>query len=130
MVLAVRDLPGEVGDEERGVAYPADGIVDDFGGREGLVSAFVGEDPQAGAEEALDDGVDGPEGGAGGGGGDGGGRHVGVEEVEGRGEAGDVAGDVGETQGGVALEALLGDGADDVAHGVVGELELVAVGVD
>lgn len=53
-----------------------------------------------------------------------------MEEVEGCTEAGEVAGDVGERQGRVALEALLGDGADDVAHRVVGELELVAVGVD
>lgn len=42
VVLAVRDLPGEVGNQQRGVADPADGVVDDFRGREGLVAAFVG----------------------------------------------------------------------------------------
>lgn len=112
------------------MAEPANGIVDDLRGRESLVSALVGEDPEARAEESLDGGVDCPESGAERRRGDGGGRHVGVEEVESCGEAGNIAGDIVETQGGVALEALLGDGADDVSHGVVGDLEFVAVGVD
>lgn len=130
VVLAVRDLPGEVGDQEGGVADPPDGVVDDFRGRESLVSALVSQDPQPGAEETLDYGVHRPERRTSWCRGDIGGRNEGVEEVEGRSEAGEVAGDVVETEGRVALEALLGDGPDDVAHGVVWELELIAVGVD
>jgi hypothetical protein len=130
VVLPVRDLPGEIGDQEGGVAEPAYGIVDDLRGRESLVSAFVSQDPESGAEETLDRSVHRPERGAGRGGWYVLGRDEGVEEVECRGETGDVAGDIVQSQSGVALKALLGDGADDISHRVVGELELIAVGVD
>jgi hypothetical protein len=61
VVLAVGDLPGEVGDEKRGVGNEADRVVEHLGGREGLVAALVGHDPEAGAEQALDDRVAGPQ---------------------------------------------------------------------
>ena len=60
VVFAVRDLPGEVGDEEGGVEDPAGCVVEDFGGGEGLVAAFVGNDPEAGGEEALEEAVERP----------------------------------------------------------------------
>lgn len=130
VVLAVRDLPREVGDEQGRVADEAGSVVEHLGGRERLVAALVGQHPQACAEQALDHGVEGPEEGTRGGPG-----HVGrgdevVEEDEGEGEAGDVTGDVGQAAQAGALEAVLGDGAADVVDGEVGQLELVAVGIE
>lgn len=61
VVLAVRDLPREVGDEESRVENPANGVVKSLGGREGLVTTLVGNDPETGTEQALEDGVEGPE---------------------------------------------------------------------
>ena len=130
VVLAVRDLPREVGDQEGRVADEARGVVEHLGGREGLVAALVGQHPQAGAEEALDHGVQGPEGGAGGRPGDVIGGDEVVEEGKGEGQAGDVTGDVGQAAQAGALEAVLGDGIADVVDRVVGQLELVAVGVE
>lgn len=130
VVLAVGDLPAEVGHEQGRVEDPADGVVKDLGGAEGLVAALVGQHPHAGAEEALGEGVEGPEQGAQGRRGDVLGRHVRVEEVESGAETHDVAGDVVEAGGGRAFEAVLGDGIADVLDGVVGHLELVAVRVD
>lgn len=39
---------------------PADGVVDDLGWRESLVSTLVGEDPNTGSKESLNHGVDAP----------------------------------------------------------------------
>ena len=39
------------------MADPAGGVIENLGGREGLVAALVGENPETGAEETLDDGV-------------------------------------------------------------------------
>lgn len=61
VVLVVRDLPAKVGDEQGGVEEPAGDVVDEAGVGEGAVAALVGNDPETGAEEALQDGVDGPE---------------------------------------------------------------------
>lgn len=51
-------------------------------------------------------------------------------EEEGGSNADDVTGDVVETGGSRALEAAGRDGLADLLDGVVGDLELVAVGVD
>ena len=61
MVFAMGYFPGEIGDEERGVKDPAHSVVEGFGGREGLVPAFVGEDPETGGEDALEEAVERPE---------------------------------------------------------------------
>lgn len=53
-----------------------------------------------------------------------------MEDIEGGGQADDVADDVRVSLEGGALEAVLGDGVADVLDGEVGHLELVAVGVD
>jgi len=53
-----------------------------------------------------------------------------VEDVEGGSERGKVTSNVAETTEARALEAVLGDGIADVLDGVVGDLELVAVGVE
>ena len=105
---AVRDLPREVGDQEGEVANEAGSIVEHLGGREGLLAALVGQEPQAGPEEALDHGVHGPEGSAGGHPGDVLGGDEVIEEGKGETQAGDVAGDVGQTAHAGALEAEWG----------------------
>lgn len=94
------------------------------------MTTLVGNDPETGSEEALEDGVDGPEGSAGEDIGDVLGGDKVVEDGEGGGEAGNVTEDVVVTLEGRALEAVLGDGITDVLDGVVGRGEFVAVGVD
>lgn len=130
VVLAVGHLPREVGHEQGRVENPADDVVVQLGRGEGLVAALVGQDPEAGAEEALHDGVQAPEGEAERVRGDVLWRDKVVEEVEGGGEAGHVAEDIAHALDTISLEAVLGDGVADVLDGVVRDLEGVAVRVD
>ena len=130
VVLAVRDLPREVRDQEGGVADPTDCVVQCLRVGEGLVTALVSHDPQAGPEQTLDEGVERPQASSDGRRGDVLGGHVVVEEVEGGRQAGDVARDVVETGEGGAFEAVLGDSLDDVGHGVVWDFEVVAVEIN
>lgn len=60
VVLAVRDLPREVRDEEARVYNPTNGVVESLGRRKRLVTTFVGQHPQTCGEKALQDCVDGP----------------------------------------------------------------------
>lgn len=62
VVLAVGHLPREVGDQQGRVQDPTDEVVVQLGGRECLVAALVGQDPEAGAEKALHHGVQTPKG--------------------------------------------------------------------
>lgn len=130
VVLAVGHLPREVGHEQGRVEHPADDVVVQLGGREGLVAALVGKDPDAGAEEALHDGVQAPEGEAERVRGDVLWCHKVVEEVECGGEAGHVAEDIAHALDAITLEAVLGDGVADVLDGEIWDLEGVAVRVD
>lgn len=130
VVLAVGNLPRKIRDEKDGVADPADGVVEGLGGREGLVAALVGQNPQASTEETLEDGVQSPEDHASSHGRHSVGRHEPVEEVEGGGQRSEVASHVAETTQGRALKAVLGDGIADLLDRVVWDLELVAVRVN
>lgn len=130
VVLSVGDLPAEEGHQEGRVEDPTGEVVDRLGVGEGAVAALVGNDPETGAEEALQDGVEGPETSTNGRGGDELRGDIVVEDVEGGGQAGHVAEDVAVALESRALEAVLGDGIADVLDGEVGHLELVAVGVD
>lgn len=130
VMLSVRDLPAEVGDEQGRVEDPAGDVVDEARVGEGAVAALVGNDPETGSEETLEDGVDGPETSTGGGGRDVLGGHKVVPDGEGGGEEDHVAEDVAVASKGGALEAVLGNGIVDVLDGEVGHLELVAVRVD
>mmetsp|Transcript_28948 Transcript_28948/g.72747 ORF Transcript_28948/g.72747 Transcript_28948/m.72747 type:complete len:400 (-) Transcript_28948:73-1272(-) len=111
----VGPLPGEVGYEERGVEDEADGVLEGFVVAERVVTALVGDDPEARENGTLPEGVDGPEEDGEGGGvleGCGGGE----EEVGGGGGGGGQdEGDREVAEGfGVRLfEAALGDGAED-----------------
>jgi hypothetical protein len=130
VVLAVRDLPREVRDEKSRVENPANGVVEGLGGREGLVTTLVCNNPKTGTEQALEDGVEGPETSSNGGGGNVLGSNKVVSKSESGSEADNVAGNVVETGGSGALEAVSRDSITDLLDGVVGDLELVAVGID
>lgn len=60
MMLRVRDSPGVVGDQKERVQDPANGVVEGLGGRERLVAALVGKDPDTRADNALHHPVDRP----------------------------------------------------------------------
>lgn len=130
VVLAVGHLPAEVGDEQSRVDDPADSVVVQLGGGEGLVTALVGKDPETSTKETLHEGVETPEDEANRVGGDSLGSYKVVKEGEGGGEAGHVPQDISQTEEAVTLEAVLWDGISDVLDGVVGHLKGVAVGVD
>lgn len=130
VVLAVGHLPREVWHKQGRVQDPADDVVVQLGGRESLVAALVGQDPEAGAEEALHEGVQAPEGEAERVRGDVLWRDEVVEEVECGGEAGHVTEDIAHALDTITLEAVLGDGVADVLDGVIWDLEGVAVRVD
>jgi hypothetical protein len=127
VVLAVAHLPAEVGHKKGRVEDPAHHVVERLGRREGLVAALVGKDPQTGAEETLEDGVQTPEHNASSLGWDYLGRDIVVEDVEGHAQVDHVAEDMHHTPEAGTLEAVLGNGIPDVLDGEVGHLELVAV---
>lgn len=129
VVLSVGDLPRKVGHKKQGVGDEADRVIQDLGRRERLVTTLVGHDPEAGAEQALDESVSSPQSGASGGRGDRLGSHVVVEEVEGGCKRGNVASDIVQALSCGALEAVLWDGIADVLDGVIRDLERVAVRV-
>ncbi|RUP24771.1 hypothetical protein BC936DRAFT_138890, partial [Jimgerdemannia flammicorona] len=60
VMTGVGDAPRVVGNQEGGVEDPADGIVDELGGGEGLVAALMGNDPDTSGDDALRDPVEGP----------------------------------------------------------------------
>jgi hypothetical protein len=61
VVLSVGDLPAEVGDEEGRVKNPTSHIVDKARVGESTMAALVGDNPNAGSEKTLENGVDGPQ---------------------------------------------------------------------
>lgn len=61
VVLSVRDLPAEVGDEEGRVKNPTSHIVDKARVGESAMTALVGDNPNTGSEKTLKNGVDGPQ---------------------------------------------------------------------
>lgn len=130
VVLAVGHLPREVGHEQGRVQDPADDVVVQLGGREGLVAALVGQNPEAGGEEALHGGVQAPEREAERVRGNVLWRYKVVEEVECGGEAGHVAEDIAHALDTITLEAVLGYGVAEFLDGVIWDLERVAVRVD
>lgn len=82
VVLAMRDLPGEVRDQQGRVQDPSDSVVQLLRWGERLVTTLVGDDPEASAKETLDEGVQGPETSSHGKGGNCLRRHVIVEDGE------------------------------------------------
>jgi hypothetical protein len=130
VVLAVGDLPGEVGNEESRVAEPTNKVVQGLAVRERLVTALVGKNPETGTDETLDDSVESPQTPTDTIGGNVLGSDKFVEEVESADESDNVTGNVVEASGSRALEAVLRNGIADVVDGVVGDGELVAVSID
>lgn len=130
VVLAVGDLPGEVRDEQKGVADPSDSVVQDLGRRESLMTALVCQNPNTSTDQTLNDGVKSPQ--------DDAHRHgwhrlggyIVVEDIEDGRKDGEVLEDIVQTLDGRALVAVGRDGIPDLLDGVIGNLELVTIGVE
>lgn len=100
VVFSVGDLPGEVGDKQGGMANPANGVVQSLGRGEGLVTALVGQNPDTGTKETLDDGVQTPQCNPSGREGHSLGGHKVVEEAEDGRKDHHIPGHIGQTSGG------------------------------
>lgn len=61
VVLAVRNLPAEVRNEEGRMQDPSDSVVEDLGCAEGLVTTFVSQNPNTSGEKTLHDAIQPPE---------------------------------------------------------------------
>lgn len=130
VVLSVGDLPREVRDEQSRVTDPTNGVVQLLRRREGLVTALVSQNPDTGTEETLENGVQPPQSKP-----QRVGRHVlgghkVLEDIEDGGEGDHIPDHIGQTSDGGALEAVSRDSITDLLDGVVGDLKLVAIGVD
>lgn len=128
VVLSVGKLPREVRHHPVRVQHPPDKVVEPAVIGEGLVTALVGQNPESGAEKALDDRISGPssesqvhaqqE------------RNVGVSSVSNGHHARNVSGDKVQRLSGSSLVAVRGNSRQNVLYGVIWSLELVAVGVN
>ena len=130
VVFAVGDLPGKVWNEESRVADPADRVVENLAGGEGLVTTFMSKNPQAGADQTIDDGIEKPQACSYWGRGDILGGDETVKEIEGGGKSDYVSTDIVQTFGSRSLEAVLGDGLVNITDGVVRDFKGIPVGVD
>lgn len=129
VMLSVRNLPGEIGDEESGVTEPSYRIIESLGRRKGLMSTLVCQDPEPGTEQSLYKGIDCPKNTP-----DRRGRHIFggqecVEEVEGGCQRYDISSNVSKPSHSGAFEAMSWDGVSNLLDGKVGQLEFIAVGV-
>jgi hypothetical protein len=111
VVAVVGELPGEVGDAKNGVREPADNVVEGLVLGEGAMAALVAQNPDAGANEALNVAVDDP------------GERSQVE-IRNGGNVGDgsitqadshakITDQVGQSDDSRGLKAVLGDGIPD-----------------
>jgi hypothetical protein len=57
VVLAMGNFPGEIWDQQHGMANPTHCIVELFAGRERLMSALMRQNPQTGTEKTLHESV-------------------------------------------------------------------------
>lgn len=130
VVLSVGDLPGEVWHEQRGVQDPANGVIEDLGGRERLMAALVSQHPDTGSEQTLDESVQRPEDEANWSRGDSLGSDIVVEDVEGGSKTGNVSQDILHAAEAITLVAVGWNGITDLLDGEVWQLELVAISVD
>ena len=112
------------------MANPANGVVENFAGRERLVTTLVGHNPQTGTEETLHECIASPQSGSywcr---------RNVlrcdeAVGEVEDGAKRKHVSGDIVQTCSSRSLEAVLGNSFVDVTNGVVWDVEFIAVRIN
>lgn len=129
VVLAMGDFPGEIWDEKSRVANPPNGVVENFGGREGLVATFMCQHPQSGAEQTLHKSVEGPQDKPCRLPGNSFWRHIIVKDVESGSQAGDVTGDVAETPKTGSIEAMRWNCVPNLLDGEIWKLEFVAIGI-
>lgn len=128
VVLRVGEFPGEVRNEPERVQNPTDGVVDQTGIREGLVTTLVSQNPDTGTEKTLDDGVCGPSSES---------QaavwqrwNISVGDVTNGEHGGDVLEHVPEGLSETTLVTVRWDSRQDILDGVVWSLKLVTVSVD
>lgn len=130
VMLAMRNLPGEIRNKQEGMTDPADGVVERLGRRKRLVPALVSQHPKSRPGHTLESRIQRPQNNPRGQirnslGGD-----EGVAEEEGRREQGYVARDIVQTGGRGSLEAVRGDGFSDLLDCVIGDFKFIAVRVE
>ena len=130
VVLAVGDFPGEIWDQQRRVEDETDGVVEDLGWREGLVTTLVGQNPDTRTEQTLENGVQSPQSRTNRQRRDILGSHIVVEYIKSGAEVEYITGDVCQTLHGRSLEAMLGNSVTELLDRVIGNLELVAISVE
>jgi len=94
------------------------------------VTALVGKNPETSTEKTLDDGIQCPQCRADWRGGNVLGSNKFVEQEECGCQTGDIPSHVAQPSQSRSLEAVLGNGISNVINSEVGQLELVAVGID
>ena len=129
-MLAMRDLPREVWNQECRVADEADSVIERLGGRERLVATFMGHNPQTGTKASLNESIEGPSSCT-----DAIRRNVGrspqcVKEGEGGRKGEDVSSNIHQASGRRTLEAVLGYSITNIVDGELGNLEFIAMGID
>jgi hypothetical protein len=127
VVLTMRNLPGEVWDEESRMADPASGVVEDLGRRERLVTALVSKNPKTSTKQTLNNGVYSPKPST-----DWGRRDVFwsnefIEDHEGDCKTGDVPSNIAQSPQPRSLKAVLGNCVSNIIDCVVRKRELVSV---
>ena len=130
VVLAMRDLPREVRNQECRVADEADSVVECLGGRKRLVATFVGHNPQTSTKTPLDESIESPSNCT-----DATRRNVGgspeyVKEKECDNKGENIPGNIHQASGRRALKAMLGNSSTNVIDAEVRNLELVTIGID
>lgn len=111
------------------MADPANSVVQNLGGGEGLVTALVGQNPDTSSDQTLDDGVKGPQSNASWERGNGLRRDIVVEDIENGSQHGYITEHIVQAGESLPLVAVSGDGVTDLLDGVVGDLELISIGV-
>lgn len=93
------------------------------------MTALVGQNPDTGTVQTLNDGIEPPQQNTGWVRGDGLGSDIVVEDIEDGGKDRDIPEDIVQAGHGGAVEAVGGNGIADVLDGVIGDLELIAIGI-
>lgn len=109
---------------------PSGGVVEDLGCRKRLVTALVGEDPETSTKETLDNGVKEPQYSSGWDTWDVLWSDEFVEQVESSCKTDNISANISQPSQSGPLEAVLGNGISNIIDSIIGDLELVAEGID
>lgn len=93
------------------------------------MTALVGQNPDTGTVQTLDDGIEPPQQNTRRVRGNGLGSDIVVEDIKDRGKDRDISEDIVQAGHGGAIETVGGNGIADVLDRVIGNLELIAIGI-